>query len=359
MFDWFNDEGSRAQIFHASSFTYTKALVNKDLQRFVEYYQSQMRYVNNGHLLARLLLNIPVNFDRPLNELVQRVTDVMYQTCNPLGITTATNYGRVFAQGQFYNKGNEEIIFVHDTAFDADLCYANWRSLQPVHVMTHPFTDMSMQRCNGKYESDETGLIVIGINLPLLVVQYKAWLDEKRRAGSHLRIHHFIAMYVITNMVYTHMDLAYINRFANRYKKSPVSNIGRKHPFFISDTHTLIDTVIVQNIQTINKQSLTWADIAFGLELFTDYSLASFMKSPDVVPTRQILWALTVGYLPFWDLLCRLTVKHNKSANTFYTQSLKRYLRSLQSDKLLERNLPKNMQDSINDHILNGITPSL
>lgn len=359
MFNWFNNEKARANIIHSASFAYINTTVNKDLLRFVSYYQSEKRFVNNGHLLAKILNNTPINYDRPIKDIVRIAGDIMYQVCNPHGISTATNYGRVFSPGQFYNKHNEEIILVHGTDFDIDLCYANWKSLQPIRVLAHPFSDMSLQRCNGKYESEERGLVVISINFPMLILQYKAWLDEKLRTGSKSRLHHFIAMYVITNMIYTHTDLAYVNRFRKRVIKEPVSNITRKHPFYVSDIHPLLDSIIAQNIQSLGKRSLTWDDIAWDFELFTEYSLAAFMRSPDIVPTRQALWALTVGYLPFWDLFCRLTVKHNKANNLLYTQELKRYLRSLQSDKLLDRLLPKQTQDFINQHILNGINPAL
>lgn len=358
MFDLFDDTYARADVFHATSFAYINTTVNKDLQRFVDYYQSQPRFVNNAHLLVRLIMGLAVNFERPIDEIVRRTNDVMYQSCNPLGITTATNYGRVFTPGQFYNRTNEEIIFVHGTEFDVDMCYANWRTLQPVKVMAHPFTDMQMQRCGGRYISSETGLVVISINLPMLALQYKAWLDERERTGSHLRIHHFISMFVITNMVYSHTDLAYINRFKARYMKEPVQPYRRMHPFYITDVSQMLDAAIAQNIQSINKQSLSWDDIAWNFTLFGTYSLASFMRPPDVVPTRQILWAVTVGYLPLWDFLCRVTVR-NKNASTFYTAGIKRYLRAIQNDRLLDRQLPQRTQNAINDHILNGITPAL
>lgn len=359
MFDWFNSDSAQQNFVQTPSFAYAKTQVIKDIDRFVEYYHSQPRYVNNSHILSRLLINLNVNLTRSNQEIVQRVSDIMIQSANPLGISTASNYGRVHSPGQFYNKGTEEIIFVHDTAFDIDLCYANWRHLQPVHVITHPFSDLSMQRLNGNYESDENGLVVIGINLPLLALQYKAWLVENQGRKSRQRVHHFIAMYVISNMIYTHMDLAYLNRLRKRYLREDVGLFIRKHPFFINNSSQLIDVCIGQVISSFGKRECTWEDIVWNIELFTESSMGSFLKPPDVIPTRQITWALTVGYMPHWELLCRLTLKNSRRINSFYTEQLKRYIRAMASDKLLERDLPKKTQNYLDELIINGINPSL
>lgn len=341
MYDWFNrEEVIEASFTYLPSFNYVRNLIRTDIQKFVNHYQTAPRFVNSGHLLVSLLNSLGSSFSRDDMSFVYHARDEGLNIANMLGLTTATNYGRIRANGIFYNKDVKEIIIAHETDFDIEEAKQNWRSLESVKVIHHPFTDLSMQRCNGNYQSEEKGYAVIAINIPMLALQFKQWSIENSEKQLRLRVGHFVSMYVITNMIYTHYDLAYLNRIRHRMQDLPVSKAVKTHPFYITDPTILIDNSIVELMDLFNKRrNFDWYDCAFNTKLISNPNVFGLMHWLDVIPNRQILWAVTVSYLRYWDYFLRAT--QDSQTNNFFKQKLKLEIRSIRNDKLLDTVLRK------------------
>lgn len=336
MYDWFKaGEVNIPNFTNIPSFTYAKAQIDRDIAKFFDYFRTAPRFVNNQHLVVKILTMLSTSHTRDNYSFINRVRSEYISLVNTLEISTATNFGKIHYNGNFYNKSVKEIIIAHETDFDIDLAYENWTTLEPIKILSHPFTDLSMQRCNGNYQSEETGYAVFAINVPMLALQFKAWSELNEKQKPRLRVGHFVSMYVLSNMLYTHFDLAYLNRIKNRLNAETVSNVGNKHPFTTTDYSGIVDSSIIELIDRFRKKkSVDWFECAFNTKLLTTENLTSHFNWLDIIPNRQIKWAVTIGYLNYWEYLALAT--GNNPSNRMFNNKLKLEFKAISNDRLLE-----------------------
>lgn len=358
MYDWFKKgENIGIDFSEIPTFTYAKTQIKRDLDRFISHYHTNPRYVKNDNLLLRLLLSLTSSFKRDNDSFTYHVKDEYIQICNSLGITTPTNYGRVH-RGVFYNKATSEVILAHETEFNIEEAYRNWMNLEPVKVLHHSFSDLSLQRCNGNYQSENVlDYAVIAINVPMLGLMWKAWDEFNQGQKIKRRTAHFIAMYVITNMIYSHLDLALLSRIRLRLEEKPCESFIKVHPFYINDSSTLIDSSIVELNEQMSKRNLDWMEVALNTKLITSDSLYELMSWIDYIPNKQLTWAIAAAYLPYWYYftLVEYNSRSSKFANTFYKSKLKYELRVMRNDKLLDNIVSKDTNLSMSTNFYLGM----
>jgi len=362
MFDWFSVAPTVAHGKESIPlYTYVKEQLGLELQKVVDYYHSRPTNVASQHILVRLLLNLNVSMDRDNYDYVATVSDVGIASAGQLGITTAISQGRVHSPGWFYGKKTDEIIVLHDTGFDIDMAYAQWRTLRSVTVLRHPFSDMSLQRCTANYQTTEPrGISVIAINLPMLALQYKAWsANEALKPTDRATLQQFISMYVITNMLYSHTDVAFFNRLSNRFFKEDSGEFVRVHPVFNVDYTAMLDTCLTKMLQIHTRRALLWDALMEQLEPITTNTLREALTLPDVIPTRQIKWALLVARLPLIHWLVRFTHDNHNTRNQHYLRRLKSQLHAIRVDRVLDQALPQSVLMDIDKTLMTDINPYL
>lgn len=343
-------------------FIYLKGALSRDLMKVTSYYQNNVTSVGNDHLLVKLLLNLNVSMKRELQNYVDTVSDVGMQTASLLRLTTPLNYGKVFSPGPFYGKGCSEIILVHDEPFDVYAARRNWRELRPVVVHRHPFTDTSMARPTGRAVSGESGLVVVSINLPMLAVQWRGWWAEERQPDPSLaakRTHQFVSMYPLTNMAYSHLDIAIFNRMATLYNLDEPADFTKAHPFFLVDRSDELDNFLEKQIELLRRKPLIFDQVLLNIPAITAADLSIAMRLPDVVPTRQIKWGLIIARLPLVRFLVQLNALHENHKNRWYLNRLRTALKAIRVDRVLESTLPLDVLRDIDDFIVSEIEPYL
>jgi len=250
---------------------------------------------------------------------------------------------------------------VHDTDFDIELGAAQWRNLQPVRVLRHPFSDMSLQRCTNEYRTTESrGIVVIAINLPMLALQYKMWAAEQSlRQGARDTTAHFVSMFVITNMLYSHTDVCLFNRICNHYFKDDSGEFIRAHAVYNVDYTGMVDTTIGQLLRVLTRRSLTWPELMENVESLCSDTLREALQLPDIIPTRQLKWTLWVARLPLLHFLVQFTWNNKNTRNQFYMRRLKTELRAIRADRILDQVLPQSVLIDIDKVIMSDIDPYL
>jgi hypothetical protein len=335
-------------------FMYLKGSITREVQKVVDYYQENVTSVPNEHLLVKLLLNLNVSMKREPQNYVDTVAEVGQQTCSMLRIATAANYGRVFSPGVFYGKSVTEIIIAHDTEFNVNEALVNWRELRPIQVLRHPFTDINLARPVGKYGTEEAGIAVIAINLPMLAIQWRGWWGEERQPDPSVparRTHHFVSMYPLTNMLYSHVDMAIFNRMLNLYMLDDVAPFKRVHPFYVYDYTDRLDEYLDKEIELLRNKPMTFDHTVSAIPAIFSPDLRRVVKLPDVVPTRQIVWALLIARIPLIRFLVQLNAFTENKRNQGYLNRIKRDLQRMRNDHTLEASMPHDLVRDIDDAI--------
>jgi len=335
-------------------FIYVRGALVRDIERVVQYYRESATWVDNSHLLVLILHNLNVSLRRSTQRYVDTVRDTMSQVANMLHMTNSLGYGRVYTPGVFYGQHATEIIIADDSEFDIADAVLKWRDLRPVRVLRHAFTDLSLPRGIGRhYGGRESGIAVISVNIPMLALQYREWFLSEREgsSGAAKRTHQFISQYPLTNMLYSHVDIAVFNRMAAMYYLDDVAPWRKCHPFYLQDLSDTLDPVLERELAMLRRKPLSMDQVVNIIPAITSPTLRDTMRLPAVVPTRQVRWGLTIARLPLIRFLVNLNAGAPSSRNRGYINKLAITLRAIRNDRGLSNVLPPALYHDIDDMI--------
>lgn len=272
--------------------------LNRNLQQAVSYYQSRQIATRSNHLLARLLNNLRLNLDAPLERYYEIIDSTASSVSMGLRMTNEVHRG-VVHDGVFYGSGMREIIIGHTEPFDIYECERDWKNAAPVRILDHPKTDLDIHIPNGVSYSKESGYAVIAVNVPQLALMWRCFLKEQRaliaRGQSPKTTPMFIHGYVLANALPSHLDIALVNRLIAHVAKNPIEKPSRRNPFTLSDYSTQTDNVLTKVAEHLQKAQLSFHDMLCNIPSVTAYNAAEAMQLPAVAPTRQYAWSEIVS----------------------------------------------------------------
>ena len=139
------------------------------------YYRQWVRPVRSTHFLARLLQSIAVPKAMETERYYANVDATALNLSMALRMTSTYYKGSVH-RGIFYGPTTPEILLATDDHFDFEHVHAHWKTAQAVTPLLHAKSDLDLHLPMGQTTSREDGLAVILVNLPMLAVQYRAFV---------------------------------------------------------------------------------------------------------------------------------------------------------------------------------------
>lgn len=285
-----------------------RRMYQKEVLKIISYYHSRVYAVKSNHLLCRLINTSTISLDN----ILDRYTEIAF-TRGPFVaknflLTTETTPG-ITHDGVFFGPGSEEIIIYNDDYFNPHEVIKDWRNIRAVEVLGHEISDFSLLLPNGKRNNADKGLCFISLNLPLLMVQYRGFLREQSLNsntadyGGGLGISHFVNMYVLPNMLYSHIEHCLFNRFCNIFYKAPMGEGLGHYPFPILDYTSRLDSVLKEVIDYLTNKSDSYSDMLANIPAVFKKDMGDVLVMPDLAKTRQIWWALQITRLKAMKLL--------------------------------------------------------
>lgn len=340
------------------NFANIKEIYQGNLAKISRYYHAKKTFVPNEHILVKLLLTITASLKRDNQSYVDTVIDSIPRLCGHFKFSSPASYGDVYPKGYFYNENIPEVYVSDERSFDIEKAKQYWRLLQPIRVLRHPFTDLNLGRLDGKYKSDELGLAVISINIPMLAFQYKMWCEteqQKSKEQPSNRTHHFVSMYPITNAMYSHLDWCIFNRLGASYWDKPKAPYAHRHPFTLINAAASMDDILDKEVNTLARKPLTFDQMLVSIPTITARDVHRLARLPYGAPTRQFKWSLTLARLPLIQFLVQLNYDTDNPKNKEYLNRLRIQLRSMRQDKTLSHILPEGLYKDIELFILKEI----
>lgn len=336
--------GRRVPIQNLST---SRAVILREVQRVTSYYHKQPNLVAVDHILVRVINLLTISMKRNDYGVVDACMDRTPQVAMTLGLVHPLNSDVTGHTGHFYNNHVNEIIIAHDSDEpDYDLLKRSWYSMSAIKIITHPFADMNMHLCDGKYPSNgEGGYAVIIIDTPMLMLQYKYWRQRAMNNGGTvdtLSARHFISQMVIPNMLLEHLDICFINRAMRSYRKQASPFRRKVHPNQIVDFSPKADEVIDQQVAALQDGQVDINDLYTMFPAMLKESWLSSIKLPDVVPNLNTTWALDMATLPYINFLLEVMAVSNPTMIRQVAGELRRDLRRLSTTKEID-NMSTNM----------------
>jgi hypothetical protein len=319
----------------------------EDVGKVIQYYRTSGRVVKNDHILNVLIntINVPLRYD------LMHYHDVVWQrgihVARFLGMTSSLARGKWF-NSTFY--GNlDEIILAYNGSNNPNKLEKNWEDLEPVKVLECPVSDSSYQIPDGKEHSKAKGIVVIGIDIPMLMVMYRKFCEKEqiRRLNPDVAKYgtpNFIAMYVLPNMLKSQTDLMIVNRLINLFEGTANCKSLTKHPFFISDYTPLLDRNLELIIERFNELPLLYRNMILQIPyVFSEDAL----DIPDIAPTVQVNWALWLTRLKMIKFLTEVGNANTIELNRADLNDLRIELRNFRTNHVWGNVLPKDHRSLI------------
>lgn len=346
-----------------NTWPYLKQGLLRNLDTVKKYYYDKPFAVKSNHILIRLLNNLGVSF----NINLERFADIVDAKANNISMnfkmSSPIYRGNIF-RDIFYGGEIDEILVNDDDYFDVYSVYNNWKTTQAVKVVYHPKSDLDLLLPNGRYFGTESGTAVISINIAMLAVQYKAFLDKEYKVllsgESPKTTAHFIHMYVLPNMLDSHLDIALFNRAYNLLTNSQMGVSVKKHVFFIPNYSEQIDNAYKYLINYYKTNDRSYKTILRSFPVVSNEDFESSLRLPELAPTRQMIWVNVLSRLKAIEFLAKISRSNNNSFNKNYNNIFLRYFKLYENDGALDiiMNDESQIQNKISIEIIKKLITS-
>lgn len=331
------------------------------LAKVIDFRRHNPRTLDASHLLVRLLQNLNVPLSLEPIVYADRVSDIALNLAMSLRMTSPLSKGRVFTPGVFYGQNVTEVLLANIEPFDVE---SPWREWRPIKVLYHPQSDLNMHVPDGRHASLEAGMAVISINIPMLAAQYRAWRMEENTIDrsnpeSPRSIMQFLQLYPLPNMLYSHLDIALLNRLISRYFEVKMPVIPSQHSFYLSDWTMYVDRTMDRFLRLAVAKRWDFDTLIGNIPTVSALDLHDVIRVPDMVFTHQVQWAVVLARLPLVIFLVQMNAAVDNPRNQPYLNYLRLYLRSMDLNQTMRTALPRSRFEDVMTLIDHAVVPYL
>ncbi|MBB5409341.1 hypothetical protein HDG34_003282 [Paraburkholderia sp. HC6.4b] len=312
--------------------------LRRNLGQVIRYYRHAPGAVKSSHPLVKLVQSVDVPLSLALERYHANVDAMALNLSMAMKMTSSIFRGKVW-NGEFYGAGHDEILVVHTEYFDLALAHRDWRNATPLRVLRHARSDLEMNLPDGHFTGSETGMAVIAINLPMLMVQYRAFREEEKRSAGRVdekSVTMFVHRFVLPNMLFSQLDQTLLNRIRRLQARVPAGWSTRKHPFALADYSVRLDHCYEEILVGLTRQRKNFIGVLQSVPVAAHHTLEEAMHLPDMAPTRQVMWALAIARLPMLDFVLGASGDTPGTLNQSEINLLNRTFLGWQQERLFE-----------------------
>lgn len=277
-----------------------KRTYQRETLRVIDYFGSRVSAIKNDHILNRIITTSCPPLGSSIAQFYSLARMRAPIVADNMQFTYSANYGKVF-DGIFYG-GAKEIILLDDSDFDPEYVYKNWRDVDAVKVITHPFTDYKLIPPFGQQYTRQDGVLtVLSVNIAMLLVQFKAWADYRFMVNDPNKLElgstHFIRMHVIPNILRTHVEFVFYNRLKDIFYTLPNYESINKLPFPVIDYRKIADSIASEYCEKFRDKGNPYPKLFQNIPAIFKDNMSEVLMMPDMAKTKQVWWALFLARL--------------------------------------------------------------
>jgi len=331
------------------NWNYVRQGLRSNLQTIHRFYRNNATSVKSDHFLMKLLNHFGSAREQSLSSFYVQVQSAALDLAMALKMTSANYTGTSFP-GYFYGPGVQEILIAYNDSFNYDQAYANWEDVEAVTVLAHPCSDLSLPILDGVNRADVAGYAVIAINIPLLLVQYRAFRDREWRLKGQTDQRssmQFIRMHVLPNMLASHLDYALFKRIYRTHFTEPQTKFVQAHPFYLTDYTARVDAMQQEQLMWLLTRNYKFAEILKTIPMVVAPTALEMAGLPVMPATRQVNWALSLSRLDVLELLFSVSEQSPGNQNQMEINTVKRFIQMYRTDQALSQGLPGSIATTI------------
>lgn len=330
---------------------YVRQGMQKNLAHTIHYYRNNVTSVESQHFLVRLLESLTVPISLSLERYYLNVANQSSNLAMALRMTSSAYLGKIF-DGVFYGNGvSEVLISVNDdyaiSQYDLEEYHQNWQNICAIKVLRHPIGDYNLNLPDGTENQLENEIAVISIDIPKLAIQYRAFqlheIDTMGASGSMRTIGMFIRMFILPNMLMSHLDQAVCNRMIGMVLGKPLNIQKNRHSFYLPDYDKKITDGQIYQINLFERIKHDMHATLQNIPVIIKESMEEAMLLPDVAETRQVTWALTLARLDTLRFLFKVVGDDAGQRDQGQVNTIRQLLRQYRLDNVFKTVLPSDL----------------
>lgn len=301
--------------------------IKQNISNICNYLRSTEEQVKNTNVLVTLL-----NIATPLISMedtryLNTVLNTVKYKANYLGIGIGNNKPTIMKD--VFNKNSYEIIIADDSTEDYFLNLKNkidWKdfiSLKPIYHNYSTF-DYEIRECKRDLDG---GLIIYYLDIVLLLMSYKRWIENRMKYGRSTKPHIFISQIVLPNSLKIDINYVIFNRLKkiNNGEKTIYSTL-KNYPIYLRSLDLLIDKLLDKVSSESLNRTLQYERLIKTIPSvdYNNYSnMLDILSIDNVYYTKQMKWVIWLARIPIIKDILALSNVSSLLLNKDYINSLK------------------------------------
>ena len=326
----------RARMYSIPSLTMLHKKFLPEHAKLQNYLIARKFILPSDHVLVNIVKNMNVSFKRDLVDYVECVYDKVPSLESMYKLSSSMQHTLPSHKTYFYNPGCKEIIISVREYFDINEAMANWKTMEPIRVMSHPFTDISYTPIVGKYVSgNNQGIAYIYLDITKLMFQYRMWVRDCLKNNRNVEsVDKFLIDYPLFNMSKSHMNVTMFNRAYNLLMNKPNDPFNLKVGIALLDVTKDADNALKPFLAQIIKSPVRFDEIIQNFPVAYG-EFIDCIALPDMARTRQIKPILLASRLKIFEFLLTVNSLQGGSVNRSWLSKISVELKYLDTENIL------------------------
>lgn len=304
-------------------FNNVSKIINLNIKNIIDYNLINNNSVYSQHILIKILQSLNIPLSLPNQVYYDMVFDKSIKVSMALGLTSVYYKGQIF-NNEIYKDCSKEILYYNSEPIsNIEYLFNNWINIKPIKILHHEYSDINYSL---NYKNNSSNLNIILIDIPLLALKYKAFLNSNDYKYKSINI--FIAKFILPYMLQEHIDMCIFNKIYNRALNINKQNTLYKSNVALINVDFQLEKIINETIFNINNSSKNYRTILHSLPSIQHKDMYSNFLLPNVINCIQSDWALCLSRLKIINFLLEVGGVKLLSSSTEQineiTRSLKR-----------------------------------
>ena len=231
-----------------------------DIEQTMEFYNARETWVNNRHVISRMLRSMSLNVDLDLTRYILSLDRQMGW------VTRHYNIASVHAHGKFIGKD----FYIHQELYDDYFELGDWQKISPIKPMMTDYSGLRLDHpLHMKYEYS-----INYLDIKALAIQFYHWFHSQVSEDKISDVEVFVAQYPLSNMIPLYANLSLIG-LAFRDDKVDYKNT---HSIFVYDRTREIKNVFKKFRKYAKGKRVHFSDFMSSIPLLDHSDGLEYLK---------------------------------------------------------------------------------
>lgn len=313
--------------------------IYSEINKLARYYRGARERVTNSNPLVKILKTDSTPLYANADYTLEAARDRWLKEAELFGINTPFRKASYLPDNIAYPSNVKEYVAMDDSIPYGNEVKINWKKLEPIRVLDHPYADLNLSVPNGKFQGDAIygNNVFLSINIPLLVLQYRLW-QEFEAKPQNLDTEDpsvFLTRYPLLNIINSHMDIVLRNRFLNFYygrEPAPFKAI-RQGGVAVNDTSNFVDRSLRECVKIITSKDLNFIELNQQVPQLSFTNVAQSLVLPEMSYTRTVRWVYDASRISWYCFLVDYNNQRGMTKNNDQIDHMRRRIRIMENDR--------------------------